>query len=1083
MPWNISLKGEWNFSLGDLDSRITTDKIVLPGILQAQGYGNEVDYHTPWVSSLHDRLWYEREEYKTHGEEILVPFLSQPPKHYLGKAWYRKSFIIPADCEEEYFVFHMECVKWRTTCYIDGRLVGEEEGLCTPHEYRLGQLEAGEHTLTVCVDNSLLHPYRPDGHMVSDALGATWNGIVGDIYIKGYKELYIEEIGLYPDSEKSQVEVKISFLNYSEESKAALLHLDDEIIEVAAGSGQTEFMFTVPFKEEISLWDEYSPTLYEMKVKLKTENGEEERKVSYGFRSIKVEDGLFYLNNRPAYFRGTHMGGEFPLTGYPSTKTEDWERIFRICKDWGLNYIRFHSYCPPRAAFIAADYVGIYLQIECGMWNIFSEGNGMEEILWSETQKILNTYGNHPSFLMLSPSNEPGGNWFSPLAKWVDRCKQYDNRRIYASQSGWPYPMEPKDIYGTDYVYFHRSGYGITPGGTIRNFKGWHGKDYLPSVEGIKYPVISHELGQWCSYPDFDVIDKFTGYLKPGNYKVFKENAKRKGVLSQNKEFAYLSGKLKAILYKEELEANFRTPHLYGFELLDLHDYIGQGSALVGMLDTFWEEKGFVTKEEFRQFCSETVPLLRIEKRLFTADEIFDYPLEFCHFGREKIKDADIYCHVTDEDGKVLVKKELKGITLSLAKNINIGRITFSLNEFAPSKEYKITIGIAGSQIKNSWNFFVFDSQTEDKNINAHKKDDNLPENILYTNSLTFAMKHLEEGRKVLYSPNPNHHRLESPPCKFLPSFWNSQMGPTYKRGMGLVIQNTHKALSLFPTKEYADWQWEDIMNLSCGLNMDKLPKELMPIVQPIDDWSRNYKLGMVLECKVNKGSLLICTADIENSLEKRPAARQLRKSLIEYMASEEFAPVVKVSPNMLYDSFFPRTVMKAYEVEVEEEFECIIDGEPNTFYQKENAYPLTITMKMPREALIKGLIYMPRQNEREHKGDIKGLRVEAMLGESYEVIYEGELPSSFEPKEILFGREISAREIKVIALYGFSGKDISVFTYDFYGWHQKKIDYEDTSAAIGDLLFIPVHKDFDYVGTSEKIEVELKSATKEIDN
>ncbi|MEG0689208.1 MAG: hypothetical protein RR466_11015, partial [Hungatella sp.] len=293
--------------------------------------------------------------------------------------------------------------------------------------------------------------------------------------------------------------------------------------------------------------------------------------------------------------------------------------------------------------FEAADEAGVYLQVECGMWNVFCEEIPMLDILRKETRRILTQFGHHPSFVLFSPTNEPSGSWYEPLKRWVTETREYDeslgygSRRVYTAQSGWFYDTAPRDITGTDYLYFHRSAYGPILGGNIRNYEGWNGKDYAPSLEGSKLPAICHELGQWCAYPDFDIIDKFTGYMRPGNYQVFKANAKRAGVLVHNQEFALESGRNQVLMYKEELEANFRTPHLYGYELLDLHDYLGQGTALVGVLDAFWDNKGYVEAPAWRRFCAETVLLARIPSYVCKNTDRLEIPIEICHFGEKPI--------------------------------------------------------------------------------------------------------------------------------------------------------------------------------------------------------------------------------------------------------------------------------------------------------------------------------------------------------------------------------------------------------------------------------------------------------------
>ena len=280
--------------------------------------------------------------------------------------------------------------------------------------------------------------------------------------------------------------------------------------------------------------------------------------------SVCVEGRNIIVNGIAEYMRGTHFGGGFYDTLYPPADRPYWDRLMRTVKEWGFNFIRFHSFCPPKACFLAADEAGVYLQVECGMWNDFNpEDSEMYGLLIRETRKILEWFGHHPSFIMLSPTNEPGGKWYDTLRRWVIDAKEindslgYAGRRLFTAQSGWYYDVPPADITGTDYIYFHRSAYGPIHGGMIRNRWGWRGKDYTPSVEGCKLPVIAHEMGQWCAYPDFDVIDKFNGAVRGGNYEIFRDMAERGGVLKFNKDFVYASGRAQLRLLKEDFEADF----------------------------------------------------------------------------------------------------------------------------------------------------------------------------------------------------------------------------------------------------------------------------------------------------------------------------------------------------------------------------------------------------------------------------------------------------------------------------------------------------------------------------------------------
>lgn len=1098
----ISLAGEWRFQMGceDADPSELTfpSTIQIPGILQAQGYGEEITRQTPWISSLHDPLWYIRGEYQRGQEEgVNVPFLAQPPRHYLGVAWYQRTI----EVEEGTYEFEVECCRWKTQVWMDDRMVGTVVSVCAPHQFSLGYLQAGKHVLTVKIDNRMQYPYRPDGHGVSDALAATWNGMVGKVSLKKEMDLSVRELVLKSHSlEQGQTRLDVSILFCNRTDKAEKVQLTLCVTDSDSGRqkqivqqtevpvGEDRQDFCVDCQEISGMWDEYQPDVQKLTVTLQTKQGQQQLERSFGFRALEVKEGKFLVNGRPTYLRGTHFGGDFPLTGYPSTTESDWERIFTICREWGLNFMRFHSYCPPEAAFLAADRMGMYLQVECPMWNIFNEENGMAAILWGETERILKNFGHHPSFLMLSPSNEPAGKWEPVLAEWYHRCKaeerHYSGQRLYTMQSGWPYPVMPSEITDTDYVYFHRSGYGPFSGGTIRNTPGWGEKDYRSSIEGIRYPVITHELGQWCSYPDFSVMDKFTGYMCPGNYHVFRENAKAAHVLEQNKELTEASGKLQVQMYKEELEANFRTPHIYGYELLDLHDYLGQGTALVGVLDAFWDEKGYVTAKEFRHFCDETVLLLRIAKRVYVQEEEINCAAELSHFGREKLCGAEVCWNIRNKNGRTIKKGTFGKRDYELAKNQELGSITLRLTkeDFAAPACYTIELSIADTDIRNSWKIWVYEKETEVPVLR----------HAIYTRDLETAVTALKEGKKVVYCPHLSVLDWKNPYLAQRPSFWNAQMGPRWSRGMGILCAASHPALSQFPTESYQEYQWTRILKDAKGINLCDYPSEFRPIVQPIDEWNRSYKMSLVLEAKVGEGSLLFVSSDLETKQEECPEKRQLLKSLLSYADSEEFCPKQEVRMEDFLKSFADTQVMKRLQVsarlleEPSADLSAVLDGNPDTVFQMQGAgYPYTIEMSWQQKETLAGLIYMPVQNQRNHDGEIREYEVWYRKEENWCKIAEGEWESSFEPKRMFFEEQIETTGLRFVAKSGFRADWAWRYMYDENGWYAQEGAFEDRGISIAELALVTAQG---AMAAGEEKETEIvrtegKTATAEIDD
>ena len=1101
------LAGIWRFEIDKEDrgfaehweKRRLTETITLPGCLQAQGYGDAISEDTPWVQSLYDALWYQRGEYAYAQENgTKVPFLSQPPRHYTGKAWYQKTIFVPEKSDGFVGRLTLENTKWKTTLWIDGECKGSIVSLCAPHVYETGALSAGEHTVTLCIDNGWQLPYRPDGHGVSDALGATWNGVAGAITLELFNRVWIERVWVNARLPKAAIQVHLK--NEINHAQNCIVHVQDTVhTDISADAvcvltpGSQICELTLNYPSDTLLWDEFDQGLQHLIVTLSSISnalqGEmqssitqlplqskemvsqfpkavlQTKEVTFGFRRAEVKDGHFVINGRNTYLRGTHFGGDYPLSGIPDCGSAYWDKIMETVKTWGMNFIRCHSYCPPEAAFEAADRAGVYLQIECDMWNVFAPDAQMNNVLWEETKRILDTFGNHPSFLMLSPSNEPGGDWLMPLTDWVSKCRAYDSRHLYTIQSGWPYPMEPDKITGTDYVYFHRSGFGIQPGGTIRGPRGWNGGDYRESLKDISYPVICHELGQWCSYPDFDVIDKFTGYLQPGNFEIFRESARAHDVLGQNKEFVYNSGRQQVRMLKEDLEANLRTPYIYGFELLDLHDYLGQGTALVGILDPFWDSKGYVAPNEWRQFCDETVLLARIESYCIdrAKNAVVSIPIEVSHFGRALLQSVRIHWQLEKqpvtqytygEHGKTLTQTvsqpsvlcgTLKQRDYALEKNQSAGCIYLNMEDIQPDCAYVLRVSMKanGKLVQNTWPLWIFDSSklkpvsTPDES----KAESDTHEAVFITSDRFHAETLLNEGKCVLFELPYEDTSYDCPPVRFNPSFWNSQMGPTWARGMGMIIKNAHPAFASFPATADGGWQWQSLIENARGLRVEKLGCDCITnLVQPIDEWNRNDKMSLLFECQVGTGRLMMTSINLEQAT---PQAAALKKSILSYMKSDAFEPQGQVSWKQLSSLFEINDVMRELGAKIDDDsLSACLDGNPQTFVRLTGGYPYSFIIQTTQKHNISGILYMPRQNHREHEGELQSYCIEAWVNDTWKQVQKGKLSSSYEPKRIAFAQEVYTDRIRFTALDTFSAPGKSCFwAMEPDGWYQKEAD------------------------------------------
>ena len=1009
----LDLSGSWRFALDREDQgvaqrwheRALGERIKLPGILNAQGFGDEISTTTPWVLSLYDKDWYLREEYKAYAApgKVKVPFLSQPQRHYLGAAWYQRDVTVPHTWRGKRVMLYLERPRWGSTLWVDGREVGTNRSLVAEHAYELGMLAPGAHRISVRVDSRMLMAYRPDSHSVSDSLGMSWNGIIGKIELRATSPVYIDDAQVYPRVEDKSALVRLRIGNAGGQAGSGTVTANGRRFPVAwtAQGGSAEFR--VQYPKSARNWDEWHPVLQKLDLKLAGAHAVDARQLKFGFVEITTRGTEILVNGRPAFMRGTHHGGDFPLTGHPPTDVAYWTRIFKINKAWGINHIRFHSFNPPEAAFQAADEVGIYLQPEPGMWNVVSPGTPMEAMLYEETDRMIRAFGNHPSFLMLSPANEPKGNWKAAFDKWIAHYRAADPRRIYTNGTGHTEPSVPELDQGTDYLAVQRI--GPKP---LRNKPGWFGRDYAASLEGIKVPVVSHETGQWVAYPDFSVIDKFTGYLRPGNYEIFRDSAREHGVLDKNKEFAWASGRFQLACYKEEIEAILRTRGMSGYQLLDLHDYLGQGTALVGLLDTFWESKGYASAEEFKRFNGETVPLARLTRLVLTSGERLTVPVEIAHYGQHALPGARPYWKVRDSAGKTVAEGLLDVADIGTGKNTALGRIDASLAALPAPGQYKLVVGLLGTAISNDWNFWLYPDALKEPE----------PAQVVVTQSWDEAEARLQDGANVLYLPRKADLNWSSPPLADVPVFWNRLMSPGWSRMLGLWIDNKHPALAGFPSEAHANWQWTELVASARAMNLEHMPPGLQAIVQPIDDWNRNYKLGLLFEARVGKGKLVVSTADLASRLDQRVVARQLRKSVLDYMAGPAFQPKTEVEATAFRASLFDTRVMKKLGAKASgwPDAGNTVDGDPNTYAlvgARADAprAPQQLTIAFAAAVPFNGLVLMPRQNHRDHEGDVREWQIEVSDdGQAWRDVKRVTLGSTFAPQTVRFDQPVAAR-------------------------------------------------------------------------
>ena len=922
----MPLAGTWSFRLDAEDvgvkekwfAKTFDDTVQLPGTTDENHKGIKKDEQ---CTDRLSRVWY-----------------------WKGPAWYQRKVTIPESWKGKRITLFLERTKY-TRIWVDQTFCGGEDTLSAPQVFDLtSAMTPGEHTFTVLIDNAKLPPVGP-AHAVDERTQTNWNGILGITELRATAPVWIEDVQVYPDAAKKQARVRVVIGNITGKAASGRLIVGCEsynaskpatfktqAIDVMAAKRETVLEFIYEPGAEVPLWDEFQPAMLHLNIKLETAiDGlatTHQQSIRFGMRDFKRVGQRLAINGRTLFLRGRLDCANYPLTGYPPMDVDAWRRVLGILKAWGLNHVRFHSWCPPEAAFVAADELGVYLQPElpnkrsafnapdskeASIHNIdwLDMGNTLKtKSLYAyakrEGELIFKSFGNHPSFVMFTLGNELGRN--PGMFEMVAHYKQIDPRHLYAqgaNNNHW----DPSLADGDDFWVTGKTGKklpvrgaffpGDFPGGghiyseppsTLMN--------YTDSIKDVPVPVIGHEMAEFEVTPDFREIPKYTGVLKAKNLETFQQRLKDANMLDLSHDFMRASGALAAICQREEIEAALRTPGFAGFHWLDIMDFPGQGTALVGMLNVFMESKGITTPEAWRQFCSETVPLLLMKKYTWTSDETFTAEVKVAHYGAADIPNARVTWTFLADESTQLASGVLGQETLHQGGLRSLGTISFPLLKIKKPQKIKAVIHIEGTPYSNTYDFWVY----------PPKVDNTVPKGVVMTNCLDAAMMQLlAEGGKVLLFYR-THDLKHSVGGAFPTDFW---CWPMFAKGalskglepepgtQGFLCDPSHPALAAFPTEFHSNWQWWQIVKNSRPVILDETPADYRPIIHVIDNFARNHKLGLLFEAKVGNGKLLVCASDLP-ALQQYPEARQLLHSLLLYADSPAFVPKLEWNAELL---------------------------------------------------------------------------------------------------------------------------------------------------------------------------------------
>lgn len=793
-----------------------------------------------------------------------------------GAAWFMRTFTA-GNWTGEQTMLTLERTR-KTTVYLDGRPIGHQESLCTPHRYFLPPVHAGEHTLVIRVDNTD-YPTR-GGHLTSPDTQSNWNGITGEISLTVAHTL-LTDLTVRPDLRRGCLRVHGHIIGTPDGVAGIVLPGQMEhLLPYRRGVLDGE----CPLKGNEAFWDEAHPEIHTISIDLDGDVYE----TTFGLRDVRTVGRRLLINGRETFLRGKVDNLLYPKTGYTPTDVASWMTILGIAKEYGINHYRYHTACPPDAAFTAADLLGVYMAPELPFWGTVAEEGeeGYDErerdLLFQEGFRILREYGHHPSFLWLSLGNELWGSK-DVLNRMMRAYREADDTKLYSSGAN-NYQFVP-DVLDEENVFVGvrlgrerliRGSYAMcdAPQGIVQttapesvsNYdasivpetlgqSGEAGKVQIQYGTGVKevdaqsadalipdVPVISHEVGQYVFYPDFSEISHYTGPLKPRNIEAMRENLERAGLYGEHEAFFRQTGHLAVECYKREIETLLRSREVSGFQLLDLQDYTGQGTALVGVLNAMMENKGLISAEEWREFCAGTVVLGEFASFTGMMGEDIRFDVQISECDPEK-QHTCIRCTLMDGERELYA--------CDVAPGARHGRLTDAVSVTFPAECYRdamqeritrLTVALTlADGTRNHYPIWLIPPVDIRITREGIEKDGRM---------VAFVSAEEKADGAAIVVPSAEGQL----PAEYCTDFWcypmfrsiSESMGKPVPVGtMGLSIDTASPLLKRFAQEDYTTPVWYAILQTA---HVQRLPADIHPAVQMIDNTERCARLGILYQ-------------------------------------------------------------------------------------------------------------------------------------------------------------------------------------------------------------------------------------------
>lgn len=911
----VSLHGMWAADIGDGKSY----PLQLPGTLDE----NRIGYKDTGANQWHPDAALGNEDKAFRSDEIATRltrhFTYEGEARFIRRIGAEVWDIIAGEVAAGKRVF-LEAERARVLgLKVDGKDVQDfvEPSISTEHIFELTGLINEESELTLLSDNS--YPGLPREAIVyssaaTDETQTNWNGVLGYLRLRTEEQVFLGDIRVYPV--KNTVNVKMNLYAGHPYSGEVCLHCDAMKEEakqsVNTKEGVTEIVFeTLPLIENVQRWDLEEGNLYELSVSL---TDGETKVVTFGVRDFGDDgQGRLAINGRVFFLRSEANCAVFPETGHPPMTVEEWLDILGRYRSYGVNCMRFHSHCPPEAAFTAADRMGMLMQPELSHWNPKDafESESSFDYYRTELVQLLRMLANHPSFVMLTFGNElqAGEKGHERMRELLQLARNTDATRLYSDASNCHYGMigceQVSDFYtSSNFHDWQLRGIFANMEGYINGCYPSSKNNYDAAMEQLRKeynkPVFGFEVGQFEVLPDFDELKEFCGISDPANLRLIQQRVKEQGLTESWKRYVEATGELSRLAYREEVDAVLRTAEMSGISLLGLQDFPGQGTALVGMLNSHLQPKPyeFAKPEHFRSFFRDQMPLVLLPKYTWESTEKLCAYVQVANYGkktlcgqleyelREQPRDDRGYSSAgCEESARVVAQGVLGQVTCPIATLTKVETIEIFLDTLQIAKPMRFNLIVRLGEISNLYPIWVYPMATP-----------KCPEGIYETQYLDEKAKEiLAAGGKVYLTPPSTKENLPSSiQSQFTTDFWSVGTFAGQEGGMGQLIDAGHPIFDNFPTEFHTNWQWWPMAKQRAVI----LPKTCEAVVTVMDSYAFLRPMAQLLECNCGKGRLMFSSMGLQD-LQQYPEARALLEAIYLYMDSDRFTPKQEVEAEL----------------------------------------------------------------------------------------------------------------------------------------------------------------------------------------